>query len=76
MNVITTCLSLLITFSFCYAQNNGILTSKDVKPRVNYENHYIYTIDKSLIEAIKNQLSEKDKQVAQQLQIIQKLSEK
>ena len=43
MKIITASLSLFFAISFCNAQNQGSITSKEIKPKAGIENLYIYS---------------------------------
>jgi thiol-disulfide isomerase/thioredoxin len=49
MKKLTFNLLLLINLSVCNAQNQGSITTKEIKPRAGIENHYIYQPPKNLL---------------------------
>lgn len=49
MKAIIACLSLSFFFSFCYAQNQGRITSKEIKPKAGFTNLYVYRPPKNLL---------------------------
>lgn len=49
MKVIIAFICILITFSFCHAQNTGRIISKEAKPKVGHENYYTYQPPKHLL---------------------------